>query len=123
MRMSNITQLSAAQLTRAADLQTKIETLQAELTNVLGGTAPARATAGPPARGPGRPRRRRLSAAGRARIVAASRAYWAKVRTGRGGAAAAPKRKRKVTAAARARLSALAKARWAKAKAAGKSRL
>jgi hypothetical protein len=64
-----------------------------------------------------------MSAAAKARIAAAQRARWAKVK----GRAAAPKKevkkKRKVSAATKARLAAIAKARWAKVKAAGKSAL
>jgi hypothetical protein len=61
-----------------------------------------------------------MSAAGRANIIAAQKARWAKIK----GAKAAPKKPRKkMSAAAKARISAAAKARWRKAKAAGKKRL
>ena len=64
---------------------------------------------------------RRLSAAARARIAAAQRARWAKVRasknTGRNGAAAP---KRTMSAAARKRIAAAQRARWAKVRAAKK---
>jgi hypothetical protein len=64
-----------------------------------------------------------MSAAAKARIAAAQRARWAKVK----GRAAAPekevKKKRRVSAATKARLAAIAKARWAKVKASGKSAL
>ena len=128
--MSNITQLSAAQLRHAADVQTNIEALQAELARVLGGTAsPAKVVtsrAAKVARVKAPRKKRKLSAAGRARIIAATKAYWARVKAGKKpGKAKAPARKkrRKVSAAARAKLAAIAKARWAKVKAAGKSRL
>jgi hypothetical protein len=117
--MSNISQLSAAQLRHAAEVQTKIESLQAELAKVLGGTAsPGPAATVRRGRPPGR--KRKLSAAGRARIIAATKAYWAKVKAG--APPAARPAKRAVSAAGRARLVAIAKARWAKAKAAGKSK-
>src|SRR5262245_1093747 len=96
--------LSAQQLRRAADLQERIETLQAELSALLGSTAK---TSG----------KRGMSAAGRARITAAQRARWAKVRAG-GDGAATPKSRRRMSASAKARLAAVARARWKKAKAA-----
>ena len=101
----NMMHLSASQLRRAADVKDQIESLETELSRLLG-------TAGRPVA----PRaRRKLSAAARARIAAAQRARWAK----QSGA----KPKRKVSAAARKRLAESAKARWAKAKAAGKKTL
>ena len=64
---------------------------------------------------------RRLSVAARARIAAAQRARWAKVRasksTGRNGAATP---KRTMSAAARKRIAAAQKERWKKFKAAAK---
>ena len=94
MRMSNISQLSAAQLHHAAEVQTKIEGLQAELVKVLGGT----------------------SSPGKAAKVGTARAPTvARVK--------APSKKGKLSAAGRAKLVAIAKARWAKIKAAGKKRL
>jgi len=61
---------------------------------------------------------RKLSVAARARIAAAQRARWAKVRasksTGRNGTAAP---KRTMSAAARKRIAAAQRARWAKVKA------
>ena len=57
---------------------------------------------------------RKLSAAGRARIAAAQRARWAKVR---GSARAVPVRgKRTVSAAARRKIAAAQRARWARVK-------
>ena len=122
MRMSNITQLSAAQLQHAAEVQTKVEALQAELAKVLGGTSsPGKVRT---ARRKAPRKKRKLSAAGRAKIIAATKAYWAKVRAGAKPAKAkAPAKRKKLSAAARAKLAAIAKARWAKIKAAGKNRL
>jgi hypothetical protein len=56
---------------------------------------------------------RTMSAAGRARIAAAQRARWAKVK-GRQAGKTAPVKKRKLSAAALARIRAAQKARWAK---------
>jgi hypothetical protein len=63
-----------------------------------------------------------MSAAGRARIAAAQKARWAKIK-GAKPAPKAPAKKRTMSAAGRARISAAAKARWAKARAAGKKTL
>ena len=108
--MINIT---PQQLRKAANIQEKIQFLQKELGQLLGSSAQPAAEA---------PKKRKMSAAGIARIVAATKARWAKIRATKAGKAV-QKPKRKVSAAGRARLSALAKARWAKAKKAGKSRL
>ncbi|MGD1098422.1 MAG: hypothetical protein ABSB35_41375 [Bryobacteraceae bacterium] len=99
------------QLRKAANIQEKIQSLQSELNDILGGSDETGTIEAPR-------KRRKMSAAGRARIAAAARARWAKVK-----AARVQKPRRKFTAAGRARLAALAKARWAKVKAAGKTRL
>lgn len=73
----------------------------------------------------GKARKRVLSAAGRARISAAAKRRWAKVRAGankdavRDGAShgVARRHKRVMSAAARARISAAQKRRWAKVRA------
>ena len=65
--------------------------------------------------------KRTLSASARARIGAAQKARWAKVK----GKAAKPAKvgRRKMSASARAKIAAGAKARWVKAKAAGEKSL
>ncbi len=108
--------ITAQQLRKAADLQERIESLQSQLQELLGGEAKPKTLA------PATPGKRRMSAAGRARIAAAARARWAKLRKS-APAKNTSKPKRHMSAAARARLSALAKARWRKAKAAGKATL
>ena len=73
-----INNLSANDLRRAATIKDKIETLQAELNNILGGGAVGN---GFVAHARGRKSgRRKMSAAGRAKIAAAARARWAKAR-------------------------------------------
>ena len=69
-----------------------------------------------------RTRTRRMSAAGRARIAAAQRARWAKVKAkpGKQNVITMPK-KRTMSAAARKRIAAAQRARWAKVKAAKKT--
>jgi hypothetical protein len=119
----DVTNLSPAQLRRAAELKERIDSLTSELARMLGGAVSLNPQPLPPKSGG-----RRMSAAGRARIAAAARARWAKVRAGKGGGAAAAKSagkvgRRKMSPAARAKIAAAARARWAKAKAAGKSRL
>jgi len=84
--MNNI---SSKDLRRAADLKDKIESLQSELSKILSGgggngvPSPFVARRGKIARGTesgGMRKRRKMSAAGRARIAAAARARWAKAK-------------------------------------------
>jgi len=69
-----------------------------------------------------------MSAAGKARIAAAQKARWAKIKAEKPAVKAVvavkpAKKKFTMSAAAKAKLSALAKARWAKIKATGKKTL
>src|SRR5207253_10442542 len=61
------------------------------------------------------PRHRKMSAAARARIAAAQRARWAKVKGQRKVVSIAPKRRR-ISPAGLARIRAATKARWANQK-------
>jgi len=106
----SIENLTPKQLRKAASIMEKIEKLQTELNKMVGGSTTLAQTAKP---------KRKMSVAGRARIAAAQKARWSKVKGGK----PAKKAKRKMSAAAKAKISAAAKARWAKAKAAGKKRL
>ena len=108
--MTDITHLSSRELRQIANLKEKIDSLQAELTRLVGGTAS------------GSRRKLGMSAAGRARIAAAQRARWAKFHARKPSKASA-KSKRTLSAAARSKIAAAARARWAKAKAAGKKAL
>jgi hypothetical protein len=113
--MSNLSALTSTQLKRAADLKDKIEALTNQLNAILG--APASAPAKSAKKGG-------ISAAGRAKIAAAQKARWAKVKAAKSaGKPAKPAAKKKFTmsAAAKAKISAAAKARWAKVKAAKKA--
>ena len=66
--------------------------------------------------------RRKMSAAGLARIIAAQKARWAKIKgTAKTAAKPVVKAKKKISAAGRARIAAAQKARWAKIKAAKKA--
>jgi hypothetical protein len=103
-----ISNLSAQQLRRAATIKDQIDSLQSELDRLLGSS---NGKAAPTAK-------RTMSAAARARIGAAQKARWAKVK-----GKAVKSGRRKMSAVARAKIAAAAKARWAKAKAAGKKSL
>jgi hypothetical protein len=105
-----ITQLEPKQLRRAADLQERILELQVELTDILG--APATQ-----AEAPEQPKRRKFSAAAKAKMRKAQKERWAKIKGETATEAPAPKngrKKRTMSAAARAAVSAAQKARWAK---------
>src|SRR5580692_10786095 len=103
--MNSIINLSVSQLRNAANLKEKIESFEKELHRILG--APAKTIS------PSAPKKKfTMSAAAKAKISAAAKARWAKVK----GKKSAPKAKSKMSPAARKKLSALAKARWAKIK-------
>jgi hypothetical protein len=107
--MSAIIDLSSQQLRHLANLKEKIDSLQRQLSRLAGGAVPKKEF--------------RMSTAARAKIAAAQKARWAKVKGARKSAKAAGKSKRRFSAAARAKIAAAARARWAKVKAAGKNSL
>ena len=129
--MSLISNLTVHQLRQAADLKEEIQGLEHQLSHLLGSsaapvTAPqpvaeSVATKAPKKKGG-------MSAAGKARIAAAQKARWAKIKAAKPDAkavvavkAAQPaKKKFTMSAAAKAKISAAAKARWAKVRAAKK---
>ena len=138
----NLSNLTAAQLHKAADLAEQIENLNLELEQITGKSGavvpvaakkrgrPRKEVAAPavqvesetPKRGP---KKGGMSAAGRAAIAAAQRARWAKVNALKTEAPEAlksekPAKKRGMSAAGRAAIIAAQKARWAKARAAKK---
>jgi hypothetical protein len=108
--------VSATQLRHAADVKEKIDALQNQLEQLLGATSQPRPK-------PAAPKKRRMSAAARARIAAGARARWARIKGTMVSSKPATQPKRKMSAAAKARLSAIARARWKKAKAAGQKAL
>jgi len=150
--LSAMINLTPTQLRKAADLQEKIQSLQAELGQLL--CTPGE-TADQPAEAP--KKTWKFSAAARAKMRAAQKARWAAIKgtapttepapkkkskmsaqglaniragvakrmaaQGKAAAAKPAKAKKKFSAAAKAALSAAAKARWAKAKKAGKTTL
>jgi hypothetical protein len=107
LRMTSILNLTAGQLRKAARIKEKLDELGQELNRLLG-------DGGGKATG-----KRRISAAGIARIRAGVKARWAKIRAANGGKVP----KRKMSAAAKAKLAAIARARWKAAKAKGKKAL
>lgn len=109
----NLTDLSSAQLRRAASIKERITALEKELGRILG-TAPQG--------GDGSTPKRKMSSVARRRIGAAQKARWSKVKGKKPLVQRAPGR-RKMSAAAKARLAAIARERWAKVKASGKKRL
>jgi hypothetical protein len=120
--MSNsLNTLTIAQLKNALALKEQIARLEVQLTSLLG--APATPVASGKKKGV-------MSAAGRARIAAAQKKRWAKMKAEAKAPAAskaspAPaatpaKKKGGMSAAGRARIVAAQKARWAKVKAAKK---
>jgi hypothetical protein len=113
---SLLASLSSKQLRHAADLKDKIQSLENELGRILGASTKPVAAVAPK-------KKRKMSAAGRAKIAAAARARWAKVKGRESAAKPVKKARRKMSAAARAKIAAAAKARWKKAKAQGKNSL
>ena len=147
--MSNITNLSVAQLKRAVQIKEQIEKLQRDLSATLGSSSPAQKPAissgmseatkaklraaakkrwanfkaGKQASSPAAKStgRKPMSAAARARLSALMKAKWvAKNKGSKQPVKKAAPKKPTISAAGKAKLSALAKARWAKLKAAGK---
>jgi hypothetical protein len=84
--------LTPTQLRKAADLQEKIQSLQEELGQILGGevSTPAETTEAP--------KKRKVSAAGKARMRAAQIARWAKIKGTAPEAKPAQEPKRKMSA-------------------------
>ena len=144
----NITTLSPTQLRKAADIQEKIQSLQEELGQLLGGDISA------PGQTIEEPKKYKFSAYTRAKMRAAQQARWASIKgttpsvkpvkkakrkmsalglaniragvakrlAAKGKALAAKpvkKARRKISAAGLANIRAAQKARWAKAKQAG----
>ena len=140
----NITELTTTQLRQIIAIKEQIETLQSQIDSIAGGgggtsSAPDKPTGARKmsrseaariavtarwakvraARAEAAPKKRRISAAHRRKLIKA----LAKARKIRWAKARAAKEKRRLSAAGRAAISAAAKARWARARAEGKRRL
>jgi hypothetical protein len=107
----SLSSLSVQQLLAAAKLKEKIHSLEKKLERILGSTGESAASPAPK-------KKFKMSAAARAKISAAAKKRWAKVKGTKRAASPAPKAKRKMSAAAKAKLSAKLKLIWAKRKAA-----
>ena len=94
--------ISVKALQEAISIRRQIDTLEKRLSSILGGT---------PASSTPRGARRHMPAATRAKLAAAARARWAKIKAGAKRAPAV--KKGGITPAGRKRLSQLMKARWA----------
>ena len=101
--MNEISTLTAQQLRKAADIKDRIKALESEL-NALLGSGTSSNGASVEAKSPGK---RGMSPEGKARIAAAQRARWAKVKGQSVVSTSEPgqKPKRKVSAAARAKMA------------------
>ena len=111
---TSLNQLSVSDLRKAANLKEKIEALEKELSHLIGsGSAAVSASNGKTTGKKGG-----MSASGKARIIAAQKARWAKFHATKGAKPA--RKKRGISAAGRAAIIAAQKARWAKVKAAKK---
>jgi hypothetical protein len=115
--MKSLGDLSVADLRQVIALKEQIQSLEVQIEAITGGTgiAVSGVTEAPV---PGKPPKRRLSAAHRRKLIKAlaraRKIRWAKAKAA--GTDAAPK-KRRMSAAGRAAISAAAKARWAKVRA------
>ncbi len=99
---------------KAAALKERIQSLEKELSHLLGSSAA-------PAAAPATRKKWKMSAAAKAKISAAAKLRWAKVKGTKPAAKpAAKKGRRKMNPAAKAKLSAKLKAIWAARKAAKK---
>lgn len=112
--MINLSELTTSQLHRIIAIKEQIESLQSQIESIAGSGGEIPIPSAPI-------KRRGMSAAGRARIGAAAKARWAKIRAEK--EEPAPKKRRKMSAAAKEKIAAAARARWARVRAAGKSRL
>jgi len=118
----SIATIPTAVLRKVLSIREQIESLEAELGKIAGAplSAPVSSSALPEK---ATRKKGKMSAAGRARIVAAQKARWAKVRGETTTTPVTPtpvKKRSKLSAAGRARIAAAQKARWAKVKVAKK---
>ena len=116
--MYEFDKLTIDQLKRVIEIRERIDSLQAELNELLGGEV-----AGTPpselVQESGK-KKRKMSAVSRKAIAAAQKARWAKYHAEKGGTKKV-KSNGKMSTAGRSAISAAMKASWAKRKAAGKN--
>jgi len=111
MNNNIFSRLSAMHLRRAADIKERLEQLEKDLTGIMG--IPPALTVGAMVR-----RHTGMAESTKAKLRAAAKKRWAKIRAGSSGSATDAKStaitgRKPMSAAARARLSALMKAKWA----------
>src|SRR2546422_2248526 len=99
----NSTDFSTDQLRRALQIKEQIESLQGELNSLSNGSSRIQY------RGKRVGARRATSASARARIAAAQRARWAKLKGASSSNIGATRKRRKMSAAGRARIAAAAR--------------
>ena len=116
---SRMTNLSINQLKQAIQIKEQIEKLESQMHRIMGGIAKSS-----PVRTLATKVRKTMSAAGRARIAAAQKARWAKIKGAAKSAVAkvkaSTKKKGGMSPEGRARIVAAQKARWAKIKSTSK---
>jgi hypothetical protein len=116
--MKSLADLSVAELRRIFAFKEQIESLESQI-EAIAGKASVDSTNRTEPLSPGKPAKRRLSAAHRRRLVKAlaraRKVRWANAKT---AASNLVPKKRRMSAAGRATISAAAKARWAKIRAA-----
>jgi len=105
-----LSSLSVQQLRKAATLKEKIQSLEKALGQLLGSSTQPAAPAAPK-------KKFKMSRAARAKISAAAKARWAKVKGPKPSVKPARKGRGKMSAAAKAKLSAKMKMIWARRKA------
>ena len=119
----NLTDVSTDQLRSALQIKEQIESLEQQLNSLLSGSARIQSSTHPSSRRNGR---RTMSASARARIAAAQRARWAKLKRNSSKIQSSKNpsiragKPRRMSAAGRARIIAATKARWARFHAARK---
>jgi len=100
--------ITPAQLRKAAEIKERIDGLQDELNQILGGEVPT------PAQATETPRKKyKFSAASRAKMRAAQKARWAALKGTAPSAGPASKKKRKMSAQGLANIRAGVAKRWA----------
>ena len=107
----NLQNISIEQLKQAIAIKENLATLEQKLAKLTAGKAI------PTLQAPAKNARKGISKAGRARIAAAQKARWAKVKSSAAAPAAKPAgKKRKLSPEGRARIVAALKKRWASKK-------
>ncbi len=119
-------ELPIATIEKALNVRKQIEALRKSVEEIMGGSSPVAKRRGrPPKSAAVEPvtakvdgRKGKRSAAARAKMAAAQKARWAKIRGESAPAAKSPKKKKRtMSPEARAKIAAAQRARWAKLKA------